>query len=186
MNKQMSNTKSFDYSRIKDKVADYIPPDETTRVQYILPDCKSREKWGWNHSITARLMCPMRLVNEFDKNPEYVVSVVRMMPNIITRDFRAKVQRNTIQITAEDFPVCLYDESKYDTTLADPQLGLLRSPLLLKVYRHIFTGPSSAQKGKATGGKTSRGLANHLDSPTPQTIAYAAIMVRLIMVVDLY
>ena len=70
MNKQMSGTKSFDYSRIKDKVVDYIPPDKVTKVQYILPDSKSREKWGWNHNVTARLMCPMQLVKDYDMNPE--------------------------------------------------------------------------------------------------------------------
>ena len=102
------------------------------------------------------------------------------------RDFWANIQQNVIQITAEDFPVCLYDESEYDTTRGDPQLGLFHSQLLLKVYHHIFTGLSSAQRGKATGSKTSRGLSNHLDSPTPQTIAYAALMVRFLAIVDLY
>lgn len=31
---------------------------------------------GWNNRHTARLLCPLRYLSEFDKDPEYVVALV--------------------------------------------------------------------------------------------------------------
>lgn len=29
---------------------------------------------GWNHPLTARLLCPARDITEFDEDPQYVVN----------------------------------------------------------------------------------------------------------------
>ena len=69
----------------------------------------------------------------------------------------------------------LYGVDKY--TPGNIYSGLFQGPLLLRFYRHVFTGPSSWQKGTSAGGKQARGVANNLKAPTPRTIAYVAIMV---------
>ncbi|KIL59907.1 hypothetical protein M378DRAFT_54811, partial [Amanita muscaria Koide BX008] len=56
--------------------------------------------------------------------------------------------------------------------------GLFQGPLLLKFYRHVFTGPKSWKDGKTNGGKQPRGIVHKLKAPTPRTIAYVAVMVR--------
>ncbi|KAM6491333.1 hypothetical protein JOM56_013107, partial [Amanita muscaria] len=121
--------------------------------------------WGWNHMVTARFLCPMRLIQKFDKDPEQVI-----------KTFREKVQSGRRVIKASDYPMFLYDEDKY--VQGDFYSGLFQGPLLLKFYRHVFTGPSSSKEGTSAGGKVARGIMHGLKAPTPRTIAYVAIMVR--------
>lgn len=78
----------------------------------------------------------------------------------------------------------LYDESRY--TPGDIFSGLFQGPLLLKFYRHVFTGPSSWKTGASTGGKQARGLVHKLNTPTPRTIAYVAIMVFFLYSIDVF
>ncbi|KAM6489577.1 hypothetical protein JOM56_014996, partial [Amanita muscaria] len=118
-------------------------------------------EWGWNNTITARFLCPMRLISKFDVDPE---------------SFRERVQSGKRAIKASDYPMFLYDESKY--TPGDISSGLFQGPLLLRFYRHVFTGPSSWKTGSSGGGREARGIMNKLKAPTPRTIAYVAIMVR--------
>ena len=52
-----------------------------------------------------------------------------------------RVEDGTVQITDEDFPSFLYDiETAYDEENED--IGLFHGFLLVRVYRHIFTGPT--------------------------------------------
>ena len=76
----------------------------------------------------------------------------------------------------------LYDESKY--TPGDIYSGLFQGPLLLRFYRHVFTGPSSWKTGTSAGGKPGRGIVHKLNAPTPRTIAYIAFMVYLSYLID--
>jgi hypothetical protein len=92
------------------------------------------------------------------------------------RTFREKVLSGAKVIKASDYPMFLYDEKKY--IRGDMYSGLFQGPLLLRFYRHVFTGPRSWEKGKSAGGKLARGLLNKLKAPTPRTIAYVAIMVN--------
>ncbi|KAJ6478899.1 hypothetical protein C8R45DRAFT_833021 [Mycena sanguinolenta] len=48
-------------------------------------------------------------------------------------------------MTAKTWLSCFYAEGTYDRK--DPLLGLFRSAFLLRVTRHIWTGPSSAMDG---------------------------------------
>ena len=59
-----------------------------------------------------------------------------------------RVEDGSIQITEEFFPSFLYEtDTLYDKDNED--LGLFRGYLLVRVYRHIFTGPSSAMNPTA-------------------------------------
>lgn len=55
--------------------------------------------------------------------------------------------------------------------------GLLRSPLLLRVFKHIFTSPSSATRDEPGRMKTkgSQAKLNGMDSVSATSIAYAAL-----------
>ncbi|KAG1729741.1 hypothetical protein EDD22DRAFT_788805, partial [Suillus occidentalis] len=106
---------------------------------------------GWNHPQTARLLCPMRMLSTFDADSQFVV------------------KEGKIKITATKLPTFLYDESMFDP--AKKSQGCLRGYYLKRVFRHIFTGPSST--------KTPKGRIHGMTSPLPRAIAYAAVQVSL-------
>lgn len=105
-----------------------------------------------------------------------------VIADVLLRLFRARVQSGKRPIKASNYPMFLYDESKYNPD--DVYSGLFQGPLLLKFYRHVFTGPSSWKTGTSTRGKLPRGIINKLKAPTPQTIAYIAMMVRFSSLID--
>ncbi|KAG2046717.1 hypothetical protein BDR06DRAFT_977266 [Suillus hirtellus] len=77
---------------------------------------------GWNHPQTARLLCLMRMLDVFDKNPHY-------------RDFMDKVNQGQITITVAKLPTYLYDESMLDLTRKNR--GCLRGYYLKRLLPHI-------------------------------------------------
>jgi hypothetical protein len=106
-----------------------------------------------------------------------------------------EVINGRIKLRASQFPSFLYDsEIDYDPNA--PEEGFLRGSVLVrvcasllhrffscinsiyKVYRHIFTGPGTALTGKTyktvKGGKAK---IHRQTEVTPETIAYAAVMV---------
>ncbi|KAG1760732.1 hypothetical protein EDD22DRAFT_954727 [Suillus occidentalis] len=116
---------------------------------------------GWNHVQTARLLCPMRMLDVFDNDP-------------LHRSFMNKVKEGEITITAAKLPLFLYDESMLDSTRKSQ--GCLRGYYLKRVFRHIFTGPSSAISANThKGTKTPKGRIHGMTSPLPRAIAYAAV-----------
>lgn len=114
---------------------------------------------GWNHPQTARLLCPMRMLDKFDSDPS---------------SFMDKVKEGEITITAAKLPAFLYDESMLDPTRK--RQGCLRGYYLKRVFRHIFTGPTSAILANAhKGTKAPKGRMHGMTSPLPRAIAYAAV-----------
>jgi hypothetical protein len=86
------------------------------------------------------------------------------------------VEDGMVQITDEDFPSFLYESgTAYDEENED--VGLFRGFLLVRVYRHIFTGPSSAMNPTAKVNK-SKARKFKLTEVTGRTIAYASVQVR--------
>lgn len=86
------------------------------------------------------------------------------------------VEDGTIQITDEDFPSFLYETDRiYDE--ANEDIGLFRGYLLVRVFRHIFTGPLSALNPNMKSNKF-KAKKFKLTSVTGRTIAYACVQVR--------
>ncbi|KAJ3501316.1 hypothetical protein NLJ89_g9389 [Agrocybe chaxingu] len=82
---------------------------------------------GWNHIETANLLCPLRLKEEFLQDPYAFID---------------SVNDNTIILTATDLPSFLYEAgTEYDEERE--YIGLFRGFLMERVFRQIFTGPSS-------------------------------------------
>jgi hypothetical protein len=89
-----------------------------------------------------------------------------------------RVEDGSIQITDEDFPSFLYEsDTFYDEGNED--IGLFRGYLLVRVYRHIFTGPTSAMNPAAKANK-SKAKKFKLTEVTGRTIAYASVQVCLL------
>jgi len=88
-----------------------------------------------------------------------------------------RVEDGSIQITEEFFPSFLYEtDTLHDKDNED--LGLFRGYLLVRVFRHIFTGPSSAMNLTAKVNK-SKARKFKLTKVTGRTIAYASVQVCL-------
>ncbi len=86
------------------------------------------------------------------------------------------VEDGLIQITDEDFPSFLYEnKTLYDKDNED--IGLFCGYILVRVYRHIFTAPTSAMNTTAKANK-SRAKKFKLTQVTRRTIAYASVQVR--------
>ena len=86
-----------------------------------------------------------------------------------------RVSDSKINITDEDFPSFLYEnETAYDEENED--IGLFRGFLLVRVFRHIFTGPTSAMDPK-TKAKKSKAKKFRLTKVTRRMIAYASVQV---------
>jgi hypothetical protein len=87
-----------------------------------------------------------------------------------------RVEDGLILITDEDFPSFLYESDWiYDEENEDS--GLFRGFLLVRVYRHIFTGPLSAVNPKMKSNKF-KAKKFKLTMVTGRTIAYACVQVR--------
>ncbi|KAI0739293.1 hypothetical protein BC629DRAFT_1565125 [Irpex lacteus] len=57
--------------------------------------------------------------------------------------------------------------------------GLFRGPLVVRSYKHIFTGPSSAKGAtNSRGRKKNQAQLSGVERTTPRTIAYAAVQTR--------
>ena len=91
-------------------------------------------------------------------------------------DFMDRIEDGSLQITEEFFPSFLYkNDTVYDEDIKDH--GLFRGYLLVRVYRHIFTGPSSAMNPKEKVNKT-KARKFKLTGVSGRTIAYASVQVR--------
>jgi hypothetical protein len=62
---------------------------------------------------------------------------------IATNRFRKKLLRNTIKVYAGDYPTLLYSSDGFDPD--DPESGLLRNPILVRVSAIDFNFKLEAQ-----------------------------------------
>ncbi|EGO04882.1 hypothetical protein SERLA73DRAFT_68545 [Serpula lacrymans var. lacrymans S7.3] len=86
-----------------------------------------------------------------------------------------KLVNGQIQVSGDQWPIMLY--AKYQYNLDDPWEDLLRSSLLINVFEHIFTSPSSVnQEPKATRSCNAR--IHGMLAVTRASIAYMATQVH--------
>lgn len=71
MSSTISNVKSSDMFQAKAKLRDYLTP---LGADYDIPIRNGNEaketEWGWHNTVTARYLCPMKRLAEFDGDPE--------------------------------------------------------------------------------------------------------------------
>ncbi|KAF8891584.1 hypothetical protein CPB84DRAFT_1683224 [Gymnopilus junonius] len=93
------------------------------------------------------------------------------------RDFTNQIFDGKLVITDNDFPSFMYESgTQYDPD--DETSGLFRGFLLVRVFRHIFTGPSSALEASRDANKT-KAKVFHIKKVTGRMIAYAAVQTYL-------
>ncbi|KAG1755335.1 hypothetical protein EDD22DRAFT_957388 [Suillus occidentalis] len=120
---------------------------------------------GWNHTATARLLCPARDILEFDEDPHAYMD---------------RVKSGQKKITSKQWPSMFYNMSLYNPR--NKKLGFLRSHTIVQGWRHIFTGPMSALSKEHThcSSKPAKGKKHHLTEPGPRNIMYAAIQIYFV------
>ncbi|THH07281.1 hypothetical protein EW146_g9367, partial [Bondarzewia mesenterica] len=109
------------------------------------------------------------------KHPQLAVL---LMPADLLMEVLQKLLDGQIQVTAADLPTFLYEGEDFDPN--DPEKGLLRGELVVRVWQHIFQSLSAGLKhnvgNKSTRTKAGQAKLNDLVEVTPRTIAYAALM----------
>ncbi|KAF9786305.1 hypothetical protein BJ322DRAFT_1108158 [Thelephora terrestris] len=164
---RQSDTKTIKVSIVKLIPQEYLPLDangnqEVNAYQDLkVKNPDSSKSWrGWEHPITARLLCPADHLAEFKADP---------------KSARAKLRDGKLSLLDSKgdpkFPAFLYNEDIMDGSLAQ---GLFRGPLLLAVYIHIFFSPSGATGAKASL-KRGNAKIHGMEKVVPSTICYAAI-----------
>ncbi|KAI0643890.1 hypothetical protein C8Q79DRAFT_1012428 [Trametes meyenii] len=134
------------------------------------PALQRKANRGFKHTETGRLLCPVKLLVDFDNDPEGFCRKVYNM-----HDDRPRV-------AGGDWPAFMYDMKLYIPGKLKP--GFLKSQMLLDIhnsFKLVFTGPASADapshqtkvKGKPS---ISRKLQIHMVVIT--SIIYVAALVR--------
>ncbi|KAF8955164.1 hypothetical protein BDZ97DRAFT_1860264 [Flammula alnicola] len=160
-----TRSRTNDTSTIKSKITSYVLPSH--RLRFLL-----KKTWhpldpdtlrGWNDEQCSLLLTPLRLLPKFFEDPH---------------TFMQNVQNGETKIKAKEFPYFLYPEGTV-YSLDNEFEGLFRGPLLLRVYRHIFSSPLSAFDKTKRGNKPSQAEKHGITQVEPRGIAYAVLHARM-------
>ncbi|GBE89789.1 hypothetical protein SCP_1701140 [Sparassis crispa] len=152
--KGAASARSDDTKSLKGAILDWI----TSKGQSLYPPLSRNVKVdrGFHHERTGSLLCPAGMDWSNDETKQ------------LLRD-------GETVISGDQWPIFLYRNSIYDAE--DPWNGLFRSGLLVSVYKHIFTSPSSVEREpKATRAGNAR--IHGMTKVTPASIGYVATQVR--------
>ncbi|KAJ3522557.1 hypothetical protein NMY22_g11843 [Coprinellus aureogranulatus] len=154
ISKGIASARSDDTKSLKSAILDWITPLN----QYLTPPLMRNVKTdrGFHHPRTGELLCPVNLNWQDEK-------------------IRRELQSGQIVPSGDLWPRFLYRNYAYDAE--NPWDGLLRSSLLVKAYRHVFTSPSSVMgdTGKAT--RSSNARIHGMTSVTIASLAYISTQV---------
>ncbi|TBU42745.1 hypothetical protein BD309DRAFT_865625 [Dichomitus squalens] len=116
---------------------------------------------GFEDPRTGRLLCPVRILEEFEANPAHICSLYR---------------DHIYKISSYDFPSFMTDLS-----LADPddrEAGFLRGPLLVSYYKAVFLGRSSVYSEPSSRGQPSVAVKYGMTEVNLHSIAYVTLLAR--------
>ncbi|KJA29576.1 hypothetical protein HYPSUDRAFT_119569, partial [Hypholoma sublateritium FD-334 SS-4] len=154
LQKGASSARSDDTKSLKSAIIDWLVPVGEPLVPPISRNIKIDR--GFNHEKTGALLCP--------------AGVDWSDPEI-----KDKLRSSELSVSGDQWPIFLYSSYTYDEM--DPWEGLLRSAILVKAFKHIFTSPSSVcREAKATRSGNAR--IHGMTSVTRASIAYAATQAR--------
>ncbi|KAG1732623.1 uncharacterized protein EDB91DRAFT_1251671 [Suillus paluster] len=160
--------KSDELHEILDE-ADAIPnrTDDKPLKPAIFPESKgSRAKMGFNHPDLALMLCPVKYLAGYQKEPSVT---------------KAKLECGELKMDARAWPALLY-KGKVAGEAFNPkniQDGLFEGYLLERVMKHVLTGPSSAFGGDDFHVPNSCNVSLHgMTSIEAENIAYAAVVAR--------
>ncbi|KAI0070507.1 hypothetical protein K474DRAFT_1702125 [Panus rudis PR-1116 ss-1] len=152
------HARSDDTSSLKVAILRYIHQDSSIPLTPALSDTKSKALRGWKHEQLAHLLLPL----------QYTANVETLLD----------IEDGTVEITADDWPRFLYPDGRaYNPN--DEFTDIFRGHLLLRVVKHIFTGPGTWNMGPSEQkGKPSIAKLIGMTSITSRAIAYAAVQAR--------
>ncbi|KAI0677654.1 hypothetical protein C8Q78DRAFT_987949 [Trametes maxima] len=134
------------------------------------PALQRKANRGFKHTETGRLLCPVKLLADFDNDPE---GFCRKVYNV--HDDRPRV-------AGGDWPAFMYDMKLYIPGKLKP--GFLKSQILLDYFKLVFTGPASADtSGHQTKvkGKPSISRKLQIRAVVITSIIYVAALVRFVL-----
>ncbi|PPR00723.1 hypothetical protein CVT26_012317 [Gymnopilus dilepis] len=159
----MGAARADDTHTCKVNVKDWLPtnPARDTLSTPLVGNRKDNR--GFAHKDTARALTPLRLLNQFDANPQL---------------FMARVENGTIAVTAKEYPSFLYPAgTAYNRE--NPSAGLFRGATFLRALRAVYTGLSSALDGYRVAPKNSQAEINGMTEVFPEAIATVAVHVSI-------
>ncbi|KAG2337030.1 hypothetical protein BDR05DRAFT_895833 [Suillus weaverae] len=167
MQSMINHTRSEDASCLKCCMGSYAAPfpDKQVVQPVIAKDSKSRSRMGFNHPELAKMLCPVKYLGDYLKDPAGTTK---------------KIQSGTLKVTAALWPTYPYpgDKPGQDFDPDDIIKGLFQGFLLERIIKHIFTSPSSALMTGASNGTCPCNAKIHAMSKVEaKHIAYAAIQV---------
>ncbi|KAJ3494462.1 hypothetical protein NMY22_g20071 [Coprinellus aureogranulatus] len=155
--KGITSARSDDTKSLKVAVVDWITPSNEFLSPPLHRNVKSDR--GFFHPRTGELLCP---VNYNWSDPQ------------VRRDLKS----GKVVPSGDMWPRFLFKNYEYNPE--DPWDGLLRSSLLVKAYKHVFTSPSSvySKDGVTKSTKSSNARIHGMTSVTIPSIAYIATQIR--------
>ncbi|EMD34527.1 hypothetical protein CERSUDRAFT_97785 [Gelatoporia subvermispora B] len=148
---------------LRDKLGDLVP----ALRDHGLHGRGQKALRGFLSTISGRLLCPQAQLGKFDAEPD---------------KFCEQVRYGEIEVHAGHLPSFLYDQKLVQAGRMEP--GLLRSALLVKAYKCVYTGPNSVMSEepvRKTAGKPSRAHQMKMTNVTARSIAHVATMMRFVL-----
>ncbi|KAG2150879.1 hypothetical protein DEU56DRAFT_962418 [Suillus clintonianus] len=166
----IGQVRSEDAAHLKRSITRYATFDGKGLQPSVFPESKeSRAKMGLNHPQIALLLCPIKFLSEYQKDPSAT---------------KAKLEAGTINMDARAWPALLYKAGAAGVAgeafdLTNVQDGLFEGFLLERVMKHVLTGPSSALAGDDFHVSNSCNAVIHgMMTVEAENIAYAAVQAR--------
>ncbi|TEB19192.1 hypothetical protein FA13DRAFT_1618602 [Coprinellus micaceus] len=153
--KGIASARSDDTKSLKSVVVDWITP--TNRVLSPPIQRNVKDNRGFHHPRTGELLCPVN----FDWNDEKI---------------RRDLAGGHLIPSGDLWPRFIYRYFEYNPQ--DPWDGLLRSSLLVKAFKHVFTSPSSVHGGASKATRSSNARIHGMTTVTISSLAYIATQVR--------
>ncbi|TEB38826.1 hypothetical protein FA13DRAFT_1785110 [Coprinellus micaceus] len=153
--KGISTARSDDTKSLKSAVVDWITPPKEVLYPPIQQNVKADR--GFHHSRTGELLCPVNLDWKDEK---------------IRRD----LESGNLVPSGDLWPRFLYRNYQYNPL--DPWDGLMRSALLVKAFKHVFTSPSSVLNSASKATRSSNARIHGMTAVTTPSLAYIATQVR--------
>ncbi|KAI0753028.1 hypothetical protein C8Q80DRAFT_1267467 [Daedaleopsis nitida] len=156
-----------DISSIRSVLHKFLRPATTSTGRIIAPlkvhECIKERNFGYNTLCIRRLWTAIDHIAEFDEDPECALIFA---------------QAHTTM------PAFLFEEEvvgHFDANI--PSKGVFKSCLLVDIYRHLITGPSSAISAprKTGNGRTTLSRKWHLTKVMPEYLAYVASLLDFIL-----
>ncbi|KAG1728839.1 uncharacterized protein EDB91DRAFT_1021024, partial [Suillus paluster] len=151
VSKGMSDGRSADLSSIKHKGLQYIGLNMYSKADALdlpIPEVEDKSMRGLNHLQLARLLCPQKKLDWFDKDPDFAM---------------ATLQAGEITMTAYNWPTFFYEHDIYNS--AEKTNGLFRNHIVVRLpwfYKHLFIGPSSITNDSSNVHNSAKPSKNHV------------------------